>query len=49
MSMSLLGANVKLTIAEKARYRFVLNAADALWPKLRVKKIGASLPQTPRQ
>jgi D-alanyl-D-alanine carboxypeptidase len=40
MQMSLLGANVKLAIAEKARYRFVLNTADALWPKLRVEKVG---------
>jgi CubicO group peptidase (beta-lactamase class C family) len=40
MPMSLTGANVKLTITEKARYRFVLNTADALWPKLRVEKKG---------
>jgi Beta-lactamase len=40
MSMSLLGPNVKLAIAEKARYRFVLSTADPLWPKLRVEKVG---------
>lgn len=38
--MSLMGANVKLTIAEKGRYRFVLNTADALWPKLQIEKVG---------
>jgi D-alanyl-D-alanine carboxypeptidase len=40
MSMSLVGANMKLTIAEKGKYRFVLNTADALWPKLRIEKVG---------
>jgi D-alanyl-D-alanine carboxypeptidase len=40
IQMSLLGANVKLAIAEKARYRFVLSTADALWPKLRVERVG---------
>ncbi len=40
MPMSLMGTNVKLTIGEKGRYRFVLNTADALWPKLRIEKVG---------
>jgi D-alanyl-D-alanine carboxypeptidase len=48
MSMSLLGANVKLAIAEKARYRFVLNTADALWPKLRVEKVGSVAVSKPK-
>jgi D-alanyl-D-alanine carboxypeptidase len=39
MPMSITGANVKFTAAERARYRFTLNTTNAVWPEVRVEKV----------
>lgn len=39
MGLFAFGANLKLNVKEKGRYRFVLNASDALLPTARIEKI----------
>lgn len=41
MALFAFGANFKLDVAEKGRYRFVLNASDALLPTARIEKVSA--------